>query len=909
MDQLSGMKHKRPNGLNAFPICKAFAMALLCFGWGFAQPAIFPNPKSIVCSQDVVLLGAGNKANFSVAIDTALDARSQNEILRMVGTLASGIGADSSEIILTRGSALASTPVIIAVGVNLPVFGQVGVGAPNKAEAYSTAVESLGAQRVICLAGHDAPGVFWGIQSLLQLASTKQDTLFLSACAVQDWPDMSLRMSSSLPNDTNLLAFAAREGRLNASLINLQETGGAFISGANLRKQVLLLKKAGMKAIGHISHVRIHAYLKAAEARDYVCPVEDAALLRSYCDTAVSAGVDGLSMGFDDLSEAQLRMYAAGPCPHLSGMSIAANHAAVSKIVTEEAAAHAIPLVFVVPGIYTWRATSAYRRITGATRDAYLLELCGAAGLDSVNFFYCEYRKDSLAAIMAGGLKNFVWWNNGPWSAVHPEVWGAYISFAKMGYSWDMYDYNALSRNFEERIDTAAMHDLATLKQKTGAAFFGTGDPIGLALGGYFAWNNSAYIASETSYRNYLARRLFGTDIASVINTWNSQTPPLWIKSRKLEMLSSSDRAQIAVLQGVRQSLSGPTLAQVRIANPMQAVLSELNDYGGFCENMESLSVAASTFYADTTGPHIVARLSAQSIGESGSGRIALSQAGPAVKIVAYQGKEGLLFNRDNYASRADSCFDFSGHSFSVEAFLTRALPTWSKIAGTSPTIREIYLGTKGWAVGIEGATNKVRFTLQDKDSIVSTVVSAKAVARYVPAHIVAVRNWDAKTISLYVNGKHEGTAAEAGGGIFRNPSFSIGRDIWTGTYFQGVLHSLTVYDTALSETDIAEKYQAGISNAAALPGPSGGLRLAGGLQGDLYIGYTLPQGTEGRVRLFNIRGQTVFQRKIAPSGPRSGRLAYRRGRGAAAMSSGLLIGVLEISNGNRLTAKTVRFR
>ncbi len=150
--------------------------------------------------------------------------------------------------------------------------------------------------------------------------------------------------------------------------------------------------------------------------------------------------------------------------------------------------------------------------------------------------------------------------------------------------------------------------------------------------------------------------------------------------------------------------------------------------------------------------------------------------------------------------------FAFSGQSFSIESELIVTTPRLFKIAGTRATFIPTYKGDlPGWGLGISHGQS-LTFTFEDEHGIVSCVYGPQ-VSRYTRYHVLAVRDFTARKLRLYINGK-KNEAEEYGSGSFgpKPRPLEISFDEWSGQSMEGLLRYVHIYDHALTEDEVRER-------------------------------------------------------------------------------------------------------
>lgn len=779
-------------------------------------PVVIPQPQHMqVLDRHLTLVEAG-------AIRVAL--REHGSLSRSGKRGLESIRARISELTGGRADIVPATnadmPVVIEVGLMEDFADRLALATPRKPEAYVIHCVEKAKQTEVLVAGHDQAGLFYGLLTLAQLLVKADDRVVLPVVEITDWPDLAWRVIPVTAMDEVYATYISEVGRVNSCFIPATEASFEEESPASMRRIVALGHDHGMKMVGDLGAFR--QTIPRPKQREF-CPLEDLPDALAVYQRMIAAGVDGLSWTFDDLTLSEMNHHRT--CSRCSQRfkTLASWQVHCLEAMRQLGKEYGLRIYWACPSPYTLRHPSASdplyyeSKIPGFSIEEYFQELCHFPGSEDVRFWYCEFRPEKLALVRAWGLRNFMWWNNGPWSGVHREVWGAYVAFPRLGYSWDLYDHRLLGSEQRESFDMPAYQQLAQLKDLTDTVFSGTSDPVAVGIGTIHGWNNTALIKDEESVRRYLIEQLYGPGSHERSRQWESLVKPLWVKYLQLEPLSESDRSDLLragqLAEGFSQVLNQPQYACIRFQQVNQ----------GFAEVMRKLTDGADLFKPLSNGASydspVVLRRDDESLLILEPTAIAPVDAitpldftatnrRPPVQVVTGQ-RVGVLMGQCQITTGKDPAFTLSRSAFSVETAITPAYLTYCLLIGTRHTYRDIYPGYPGWGVGLEPHSQALRLTLETPAGDISTVRMKARLPVATPTHIVAVRDWDRRRLLIYVNGELDESVDETGDGdLGERDTLQLSYDNMGGAHFQGAVHRLVLHPQALSAQAVQSAYQ-----------------------------------------------------------------------------------------------------
>lgn len=705
---------------------------------------------------------------------------------------------------------------VVVIGTDHPVFRKNSIAPVGKPEGFFIKAVHDAGRAIVLIAGDDRFGAFWGAQTFKQLIRKDGANIVFTEAAIRDWPDVKHRIAPGLWRDSSRCDFVARMGRINWTMYEPWSWAKREIvfDAEPARQAAAAGRSNGMRCIAFTGLGFWKDQLRRTKGA--YCPIEKLGEFEDLVSMLFAAGMEGIEIGFDDLDGYTNLAYHFrdhDTCRERFP-AVADWQTFIIRKILAVSERYNVQLFTACPTLYADGMHSQEKKFKSVMsdlnikNDTYLRAFCDFPGSDKVMFWHCNFSERDRAALAQWGFKNFAWWNNGPWSGAHSEVFGRYVSFARMGYSWFMYDPKAMGTAavIEEKILTNNLKELAALGDAASCTFYGTGDIIGQTLGGIFSWNTAAYLDREPSVRDSIINNLFGGDVSREVSVWEVKAKRLLLKQKNMELMTARDRADVESIKGVCDALS------LR-SNPKNSQI--ISDMKKFCGEM---SVAVSVFEKVSVEERGAGITNVSYTGNAGglvlhlgvetaNGKTdALSVEGKPLIAVEYDGKKGFYYSRSKL-HRADPSFAFSEKSFSVEVLIVPFNMNWCKLAGTRTTIREIYPGGSGWGFGYQ-QDGKLQFTVEDTAKTKDTVVSGKRLETFKPFHVVAVREYESKKLYLYINGEKAGETDEKGSGDFgQRNGLEIGYDVWTGGYFLGVLNQLNIYGRAMVDNEIRDAY------------------------------------------------------------------------------------------------------
>jgi hypothetical protein len=754
----------------------------------------------------------------SCAVSIAPDA-SPTERTAAAEIAAQIVHLGGTATVTDRGDTSAPVVIVIGVGKDAPVLAGFPVVPPDRSEGF--AVQSFpgadGAGTTVAIAAADRFGAFWAAQTLKQLMRKENGVPVLADATLRDWPDIPIRMSYRLfDKKPEELDFIVRWGRPNWAIYEpISWQSELVFDAAALKEKIALAHANGMRVIGDIGYPAAWKHYDR-QAGGNVCPVDGFGVVEKLIEEMYAAGIDGLSFRFDDvncyerlIAHFQTHESCARRFPTLASWQVYL----LRRVLALNDRLGGKMLITCPSWYYTMdgrsdRLLKGYQELSpGFTIPSYLKEFGGYEGSERVRTYFCGFSRADRSRLAEYGVKNYAWWNNGPWSPDGNEVWRGFVSFATMEYSWYCYDPLSIdssnaNADFIERLDVANLDELRHLGDATDLVMHGTGDMVGLAIGHAYSWNPAVYLPKQPGIRVAVINNLFGKDVSAQVGIWEAKAKGLLRKYYRMEPLTAADIADVGALQEAHATfcaLDNPLAAsQVR---KLSTFIGMIGRYKEYCEGVSAATATYPATIASPSASPLVVALDAATVAATGKPEFAIAEK--PVAAVTYQGRPGLLFDKNKLTSHSPA-FILSRTSFTVEAFVVPQNITYFKLAGTRESYRESYPKLPGWAVGCDMKDGKIRFTVEDTAHALDTVLSATAIERFKPCHIVAVRNWETKTLSLYLDGAKVGEVPETGSGDFGDgDKLMVSYDSWTGGYFQGVMHFMKVHAMAMTEPEV----------------------------------------------------------------------------------------------------------
>ncbi len=769
---------------------------------------LIPRPKSVTLPGGMIELAPGAACAIALAGEPSVTEKTAAaEIAEQIAFLSAG----NLKLDVIPDSESAEKPFVIILGTASEAFKKYGVEIPDHADGFALKTVTDGGRKFVLLAGRDKFGVFWGAQTLKQLLKKREASVIIPACEITDWPDAAYRMTVGLDKRSpETLAFLVRWGRVNLDFFDAFEWDGHVKTKEEIAKGAAFVHAYGIRHIPLWSMYAscLEKFLKEQGETDTVfCPVKHFQYFQRFITMWLEAGVDGIQLDFDDMTEAQFKAFA--DCPQCKekftslGEAQAFLMSEAVKIADRFDPDHRM-MHLACPTLYSFRPGHEKESVTHFNGyDGYFKSFFDFPESSRMRFHFCGFTREHLARLSKNGFKNYVWWNNGIWPSDHGEMWGYYVNFPKMALSWDMVDERKLQNEATYTENKENLAELKFLKGKTDLIYTGTGDVLGQTLGGIFGWDIVGYMDDEAATRAALINELFeNPDAAGAVAVWERTTPSLIAKYRNNGLFDKSDAEEVLRAKSVYEKLAAnKTPLVVSVIPRLKTVVNTLEAYSAFCAKFsligEPLTVTAK--FPKAAGGTLL-WITPETVESSASALDAQEwklRERP-IQAVSLDGVKGFLFNK-NAIERVDTVCNLSGKTFTIEVRVTPFNLTWSKIIGTRNTIREVYPKNPGWAIGVE-PSGKVRFTVEDVAGGLSTIISSQSLPKFVTTHLVAIRDVNAKKLFLYMNGVKVGETEETGTGSFGSAdTLKVSHDDWTGGYFSGLVHAIKLYDHALA--------------------------------------------------------------------------------------------------------------
>lgn len=565
-----------------------------------------PQPKQMKMETGKITVAQKSRILCTIVISPDASVTERNAAVELSDQLAFMACAEKGPDIVENVKDI-STPAVCLLGTSSKFFKAVGIDVPRQHEGFAIETGSWNGKDAVFIAGRDRFGVYWGVQTLKQMLIKEEeytgpewarqtfDRVLVPKGKIADWPDAQYRhaicMEYMMGNRIQTLAHLVRFGRANATTIHLMDAKGVF-DRHKIKSKIDDLHKRGIMVFPYVYWVGIGRFFMSTENRG-ACPVADRQFIESLARTAFECGADGLIIQFDDIAPADLLHYKDCPVCSEKFNSIAESQVYMIESVLRFAEANkwGKKMFVVCPTLYSNSGVQypPYAQI-GLTAEKYLPEFCNFPGSEKVRFFHCDFTREDRERIRNFGHKNYVWWNNGPWSAGGTEVWGYSVALARMGYSWGLYD-NSLSRTGKERFFHDKMSELRYLKGNTDFVFNGTNDLVGMGIGCVFAWDMERYMEREPEFQEWYVNNYYGKDVIGGFRAWEWTIKPLVSMSLKKQLFDESDSRLLEyahTIHGCLQSLRPPNLPDVVIPSvERKRVLDILERYNSFSQIKE----------------------------------------------------------------------------------------------------------------------------------------------------------------------------------------------------------------------------------------------------------------------------------------------------------------------------------
>ena len=782
-----------------------------------------PEPKVMRSAHGTITLAAKGKITCVIIIASDASVTEQSaarELSEQIGYLAGGVKPE-----IAYPDSLVSTPAVCVLGTSPGFFRGTRMNIPQKHEGFAIKTGTWKGRDALFVAGRDRFGVYWGVQTLKQMLYREGEVkhalhreenkarVLAPRGFFSDWPDAQYRMSLSpkhfLEGDAvKILAQFVRFGRINTTYLGVK---GRLTPREKdvLKIQIGNLHRRGILCIASMNWVTLDGTLRTDDQRTNfplptreICPVADLGYVESLVSSVFEAGADGLSINFDDVAPNDMGHYAKCPlCRKMFKNAVEPQvHVMKHLLAFAKRKGWNDKLFLACPTLYGLHSVD---RGYGITPEQYFPTFCNFPGAEKVRFFHTGFTRADLQRLSEAGFKNYVWWNNGVWPAGAIEMWGYPVGLPRMGYSWGMVNIaDGAEKFFPEQLA-----ELRYLKGKTDLVFFGTAGFLGPAIGCAFGWDMERFLFREAEFQEWCFNNEFGPGAIDHQRAWEWATKPLASKYIKGETFDKTDTQRMEAAR-LAADLSGSLTSQwtgkkteglpkglLDTFEQGNAFLLKIKEMPGTVEKsarlvrqpdcLLSFDPNEITNYPDKPNPWATATLT-----------------GDPLKFAEMEGNKYFRMAKNRITFQTDH-FAFSGRSFSIEAEFIVTTPRLSKIAGTRATFIPTYKGDlPGWGLGVTHGQS-LAFTIEDENGIVSSLYGPQ-ITRYTRYHVLAVRDFAARKLWLYVNGKKT-ESEEYGSGTFgpRLRPLEMSFDQWSGQSMEGLLRYVHIYDRALTDDEV----------------------------------------------------------------------------------------------------------
>lgn len=494
----------------------------------------FPEPKHMKMGIGGITLAENGKISCSIILQPNASITEKSAARELSDQIAFMAKTEKGpETVKTTDKI--STPSVCILGTDPELFKSTKLTVPKQPEGFAIRTGKWHGMDAVFIAGKDRFGVYWGVQTLKQMLLTKEKGLVITPNgSIADWPDAQYRhaicIQYMLGNGAKTLAYLVRNGRTNATTFQLMSPSKIF-NPQEIKNMTGSLHKRGIICIAFIYWTGINRYFKNTR-KEEVCPLSDMKFLESLVRTAFESGADGISINFDDLSPAEIMHYAKCPRCTKKFKNAVEQQVYVMRSLYSFAKENGWgnKLFLACPTLYAHsKEPSAVHKRLGLTNKNYYPEFCGFPESSNFRFFHCDSSQEDLKRIKDAGLKNYAWWNNGPWSGAHNEVWRYDVAMARMGYSWGMYDRNLLKKG-NETFYPENLAELRSLKGETDFVFNGTNALLGQAIGCIFGWDMENYMSREPEFQEWFMSNYSGKNVFGDMRIWEWTMKPLMAK-------------------------------------------------------------------------------------------------------------------------------------------------------------------------------------------------------------------------------------------------------------------------------------------------------------------------------------------------------------------------------------------
>ena len=718
------------------------------FTKGSLAGKLVPLPKSIILNKSMVKLDG---CAILVSISASPTEKSA------AGELARQIAASTGK----------AAPLVVTKdpGIGTVFRLEVSAGSASKLrpEGYRVTSRNKAGRDIVRLYGNDRFGVYWGVQALKQLLVKYNGKL--PHLSMNDWPDTEYRgceLRSGMAQEEELEQLV-RLGRLNFVRMPL--------CWFHHLRPIEQLKKLADRYHHHgvLCEMYIGWHLNIApllKKEKNICGLEIRNYILKAAEHAFKSGCDIFTLKFDDIW--------AGSIGNIRNCTVCDGKCRKKPVemqiwLIRELLSYCRKhdwgpnkkLFVICPTLYWGNIAKKYAKIPDLSSEkAYFKYFCEFPDSKELLFYHCNFTRKSRLETQKAGLVNFAWWNNGPWAAASPEIFGAHIAMPRMGYSWGMIEGWNTNKGIE-RFRFDQLNELPYLAGKTDFVCSSTPFFIGQALGGLFSWNMTHYLKNEQSFQKFIIDNLY-RDCSAYKHflAWEKAAKPLYLRSirgdfshldtAKLlkQAKDACEKLQSLTRNWEKSNSFGPPDAQYRYS-PVQLKfeLDKLREIVAVQQRITEIKNINSD----------VVRIGKHSFRKT---------SGPSMKKCLFDKKTALLFNGNIVEAKVPE-FNFSKQSFHLDCeFILFSIANSQGLVRTRKNFIFWEVGDRpGWGLGI--LVGKAVFTLEDIGDITSYLITRRIITVYKPYKLRIIRDFTKRKITIYVNGKLITSCQERGNGDF----------------------------------------------------------------------------------------------------------------------------------------------
>jgi hypothetical protein len=156
-----------------------------------SQCIIIPRPKEEKVGKEKYYL---YKNNLNFYVETA--GITSDSVIAALDTIAedlhtkSGIALDKKKFFNSKNKNIL---IALVIGGKSTAAKALKVDTPNKPEGYTIKCGKYKGKNAVVVSGNDLSGLFWGIQTLVQLIKKDTSGVFIPECHIRDWPGFPYR--------------------------------------------------------------------------------------------------------------------------------------------------------------------------------------------------------------------------------------------------------------------------------------------------------------------------------------------------------------------------------------------------------------------------------------------------------------------------------------------------------------------------------------------------------------------------------------------------------------------------------------------------------------------------------------------------------------------------------------------